>query len=55
MESPATKGIFTKSWSENNGDQGRTYCIGFRCGAAIFETNLGRGNNTEKKAIPKSS
>ena len=53
MESPATKGIFTKSWSENNGEQGRTYCIGFRCGAAICtcETNRGRGNNTEKKAI----
>ena len=51
MESPATKRIFTKSWSENNGDQGRTYCIGFRCGTAICtcETNRGRGNNTKKK------
>ena len=40
-----------KSWSENNGDQGRTYCIGIRCRAAICtcETNRGRGNNTEKK------
>ena len=25
MESPGTKGIFTHSWFENNGDQGRTY------------------------------
>ena len=50
MESAATKGIFSKSWSENNRDQGRTYCIGFRCGAAICtcKTNRRRGNNTEK-------
>ena len=51
MESPTTIEIFMKSWSENNGDQGRTYCIGIRCRAAICtcETNCGRGNNTEKK------
>ena len=51
MESSRTKGIFTKSRSENNREQGRTYCIGFRSGAVIctFEINRRRGNNTEKK------
>ena len=51
MESSPTKGIFTKSRSENNKDQGRTYFIGLRSGAVIctFEINRRRGNNTEKK------
>ena len=37
-----------KSWSENNREQGQTYCVGFRSGVAI-ETNHGRENNIEKK------
>ena len=31
VESPTTKGIFTKSWSENKRNQGRTCFVGFRC------------------------
>ena len=37
-----------KSWSENNREQGQTYCVVFRSGVAI-ETNRGRENNIEKK------
>ena len=50
MESPGTKAIFTHSWFENNGDQGRTYYIGFWSGTTICasQTNRGRGNHTEK-------
>ena len=52
MESPRTRGIFTKSWSENNGDLKDEFtAVGFRSGASICtcESNCGRGNNTEKK------